>query len=106
MLATAQRLASPGLRPSAKLWLAAKRSDNSDPSKKDDEAVEEQADDLPYQVEIWNEEKSAVQQVVAITVNASIGYAAYYEATKEYPERYITLRYKNRVVARWNNPRH
>jgi hypothetical protein len=63
-------------------------------------------EDLPYKVEIWNESGAAVEQIVAITANASIGYAAYYAATREYPDRHITLRHKNSVVARWSGPQH
>jgi hypothetical protein len=63
-------------------------------------------DDLPYKVEIWNESGASVEQVVAVTANASIGYAAYYAATREYPDRHITLRHKNSVVARWSGPKH
>ena len=63
-------------------------------------------EDLPYKVEIWNPSGSAVEQVIAITANASIGYAAYYAATREYPDRHLTLRHKNSVVARWRGPKH
>jgi len=63
-------------------------------------------EDLPYKVELWNEPGSAVEQVIAVTANASIGYAAYYAATREYPDRHITLRHKNSVVARWRGPKH
>ncbi len=63
-------------------------------------------EDLPYKIEIWNETGVSVEQVVAVTANASIGYAAYYAATREYPDRHITLRHKNSVVARWSGPRH
>lgn len=63
-------------------------------------------EDLPYKVELWNEAGAAVQQVIAVTANASIGYAAYYAATREYPDRHITLRHKNSIVARWRGPKH
>lgn len=63
-------------------------------------------EDLPYKIEIWNETGASVEQVVAVTANPSIGYAAYYAATREYPDRHITLRHKNSVVARWSGPRH
>ena len=61
-------------------------------------------EDLPYKVELWNESKTAIDQVLAVTANGSIGYAAYYAATREYPDRYITLRHKNGIVSRWNGP--
>ena len=61
-------------------------------------------EDLPYKVEVWNADRSMIEQTLAMTTNASIGYAAYYEATKEYPDQYVTLRHKTRIVARWNPP--
>lgn len=61
-------------------------------------------EDLPYKVELWNEAKTAVEQVLAVTANGSIGYAAYFAATREFPNRYLTLRHKNSVVSRWNGP--
>jgi hypothetical protein len=63
-------------------------------------------EDLPYKIEIWDEDKASVEQVIAVTASASIGYAAFYAAAKEFPLRYITLRFKNRVVTRWNGPAH
>jgi hypothetical protein len=63
-------------------------------------------EDLPYRVELWDEAKESVELVLAVTANGSIGYAAYYAATREYPDRYVTLRHKNRTVARWNGPEH
>lgn len=59
-------------------------------------------DDLPYKVELWNEARTAVEQVLAVTAHGSIGYAAYYAATREYPDRYVTLRHRSRVLSRWN----
>jgi hypothetical protein len=63
-----------------------------------------QGEDLPYRVEVWSEDHSRVEQTLAMTANGSIGYAAYYEATREFPGRYVVLRHKNRIVARWNPP--
>jgi hypothetical protein len=63
-------------------------------------------EDLPYMVELWDDEKKSVEQVLAVTAHGSIGYAAYYAATREYPNRYITLRHKNSIVSRWNGPQH
>jgi len=63
-------------------------------------------EDLPYRVELWDEAKKSVELVLAVTANGSIGYAAYYAATREYPNRYLTLRHKNTTVARWNGPEH
>src|SRR5687768_6463193 len=44
-------------------------------------------EDLPYKIELWEEGKKRVEQVLAVTANGSIGYAAYYAATREYPDR-------------------
>jgi hypothetical protein len=57
-------------------------------------------EDLPYIVELWDGEKKAVEQVLAVTTHGSIGYAAYYAATREYPDRHITLRHRDRTIAR------
>src|SRR5262249_32605419 len=65
-----------------------------------------EGEDLPYRVELWDESKTAIEQVLAVTVNASIGYAAYYGATREFPNRYVTLRHKNSIISRWNGPGH
>jgi hypothetical protein len=63
-------------------------------------------EDLPYKVELWDESRTRVEQVLAVTANGSIGYAAYYAATREYPDRYVTLRHKNSIVSRSNPPQH
>ena len=63
-------------------------------------------EDLPYKVELWNSAKNSVEQVLAVTASGSIGYAAFYGATREFPDRYITLRHKNSIMSRWNGPRH
>jgi hypothetical protein len=59
-------------------------------------------DDLPYRVELWNDDRTSVEQVLAVTAHSSIGYAAYFAATREYPDRYLTLSHRNRVLSRWN----
>jgi hypothetical protein len=63
-------------------------------------------DELPYMVELWDEAKRTVEQVLAVTSSGSIGYAAYYAATREYVDRYVTLRHKNNIISRWNGPTH
>ena len=59
-------------------------------------------EDLPYTVELWDAAKTVVEQVLAVTASASIGFAAFYGATREFPDRYITLRHKSGIVSRWN----
>src|ERR1700709_1553994 len=64
-----------------------------------------EGEDLSYKIELWDPARKIVEQVLAITASGSIGYAAYYAATREFPDRYLTLRHKNRTIARWNGPR-
>ena len=71
-----------------------------------DTSQPKQNEDLPYTVELWNEGRTAVEQVLAITANASIGYSAFYAAARDHFDRYITLRHKNTIVNRWNGPSH
>jgi hypothetical protein len=63
-------------------------------------------EDLPFRVELWDTAKLSVEQVLAVTANGSIGYAAYFGATREFPTRYITLRHKSRILSSWNGPGH
>jgi len=63
-------------------------------------------EDLPYRVELWNLDRTAIEQVLAIAANASIGYSAFYAAARDHFDRYITLRHKTEVINRWNAPPH
>lgn len=65
-----------------------------------------EGEDLPYRVEVWNADKTAIEHVVAVTASASIGQAAFYAAAREFVERYVTLRHKQAVINRWNAPPH
>lgn len=81
-------------------------SDNGQEKPIADQDRVSEREDLPYRVELWDAAKTSVEQVLAVTANASIGYAAYYAATREHAERYITLRHKNGIISRWNGPSH
>jgi hypothetical protein len=59
--------------------------------------------ELDYRVELWDPTWTYVEQLLAVTAHGSIGFAAYYAAIKEYPDRYITLRHKGGVLARTSN---
>jgi hypothetical protein len=63
-------------------------------------------EDLPYKVELWDERRASVEQVLAVTANGTIGYAAYYAAVREHPSRYVTLRHKNNIISRSHPPEH
>jgi hypothetical protein len=60
-------------------------------------------EEFPFKVELWNQAQTEVDRVLAIAVSASLGYAAYYAATNDYPDGYITLRHNDRMLSRWNN---
>lgn len=59
-------------------------------------------EDLPYRVELWQQDRHGVEIVLAVTASASIGYAAFYAASREYPERLVSLRHKGRFISRWD----
>ena len=63
-------------------------------------------EDLAYKVELWDAAGEVVEQVLAVTSSPSIGYAAYYAATREFPDAVITLRHKNSVMSRWGGRPH
>ena len=64
------------------------------------------AEDLAYRVEVWDETGSFPERLIAITVTASIGYAAFYAAAREYPGRAITLSSNGHVLSRWTDHLH
>lgn len=63
-------------------------------------------EDLAYKVELWDAAGEAVDQVLAVTSSPSIGYAAYYAATREFPDATITLRHKNSIMSKWGGKPH
>jgi hypothetical protein len=64
--------------------------------------VPNQQEDLSYKIELWDTAKLHVEQILALTANGSIGYAAYFAATREFPERHITLRHNGKILSSWN----
>jgi hypothetical protein len=67
-------------------------------------ALRAEHEDLPYKVELWDEAQASVVQTLAITANGSIGFAAYYAATREFPDRHVTLRHKDKIISRSSSP--
>ena len=63
-------------------------------------------EDLAYKVELWDRDGAVIEQVLAVTSSVSIGYAAYYAATREFPDEVITLRHNNSVMSRWGGKPH
>lgn len=64
------------------------------------------ADDFAYRVELWDETRTSVEQVLAVAASAAIGHAAFYAAAREFGDRYVTLRHRGNIVNRWNSPSH
>lgn len=64
------------------------------------------AEDFAYKVELWDEARATVEQVLAVATSAAIAHAAFYAAAREYGDRYVTLRHKGTIVNRWNGPSH
>lgn len=55
-------------------------------------------DELPYAVELWGENRSAVEKVLARAFSVSLARAIFRAATEENPGRHITLRHGERVL--------
>ena len=55
--------------------------------------------DLPYSVELWDDEDSHVEELIALTGDYRVARAAFDEAVKCRPGRIVTLRQKARLLA-------
>lgn len=65
----------------------------------DDQA--ELGPDMAFTVELWNVARTGIECVLAITRSANIGQGAFYAATRDFPNRYVTLRHNRRVLNTW-----
>ena len=55
--------------------------------------------DLPYSVELWDDNDSHVEELIALTGDYRVAKAAFDEAVKRRPGRIVTLRHKTRLLA-------
>jgi hypothetical protein len=55
--------------------------------------------DLPFSVELWDENDKHVEELIALTGDYAVARAAYDEAIRRRPGRIVTLRQKTRVLA-------
>ena len=55
--------------------------------------------DLPYSVELWDQNDNQVEALIALTGDHGVARAAYEEVVKRRPGRIVTLRQKTRVLA-------
>ena len=63
-------------------------------------------EEFAYKVELWDEQRQRVEQVLAVATSAAIAHAAFYAAAREFGDRYVTLKHKGAVINRWNGPSH
>lgn len=84
----------------APYWFGSESDGDNDPAEQFPRPAPTEREDLPFKVELWDDAFEMVDQVLAVTADGSIGFGAYHAAIKEFPGRNITLRHKNRVVAR------
>lgn len=55
--------------------------------------------DLPYRIEVWDEQYSHVEELVAMVGDHVVARAAFGETIRQRPGRNVTLRQKTRVLA-------
>ena len=55
--------------------------------------------DLPYSVELWDDNDSHVEELIALTGDYRVARAAFEEAVKGRPGRIVTLTQKTRLLA-------
>ena len=55
-------------------------------------------DDLPYQVELWDDADRHIEEVIALVSDYASACGAYEEAVKRRPGKLVTLRQKARVI--------
>jgi hypothetical protein len=85
------------------LRLASRGRDKTYPSSPQTRKRKASATDLSFRVDIWDETWSKVEETVAMTSNGTIGYAAYWESTRQFPGRNIALSYKGQILSRSGN---
>ena len=77
--------------------------DPDDPKKTPStQGVSHPSEDLAYSVELWATDLKSIAEILAMTCTVGIGYAAYYAAAREFPDRYVVFRDNDRIIARWN----
>lgn len=52
-------------------------------------------------MEVWDEHGEAPELLVSVSISASLAYAAYYAAAREFFGRDITISHKGMTLAHW-----
>ena len=55
-------------------------------------------DDLPFRIELWDDQDRHVEELIALASDYASACGAYDEAVKRRPGKLITLRQKARVI--------
>jgi hypothetical protein len=61
--------------------------------------VATQTDKLPYSIELWDDDREALERVLARALDAQLARAIFHAARKEHPEARILLRRGARTIA-------
>jgi hypothetical protein len=61
---------------------------------------------LPYRVEVWDATGAYVEQVIAMTRNRSVGWAAFFATKEQFPTRVVTFRDQYGELSRWVAKKH
>ena len=62
-------------------------------------------EELPYRIELWDLRRRKVERVLARAARTALARAIFKAAEQEYPDRHITLRRGNRVIAETEHSR-
>ena len=68
------------------------------------QSVKFDRDELPYRIELWNEQGTAIERVLGRAASVSLARAIFRAAEIEHAGRVITLKHLERVVARTGAP--
>jgi hypothetical protein len=60
--------------------------------------------DLPYRIEVWDDQDARVEELIALIGDHGVACAAFDEAVRRRPDRNVTLRQKSRVLAESKGP--
>ncbi|MBO0719124.1 MAG: hypothetical protein J2P55_17595 [Rhizobiales bacterium] len=61
--------------------------------------VTNQAESLPYSIELWDSGGRVLERVLALALNVQLARAIFHAARKEHPEARILLRRGTRTIA-------
>jgi hypothetical protein len=60
--------------------------------------------DLPFRIEVWDDQDACVEELIALIGDHGVARAAFDEAVRRRPGRNVTLRQKSRVLTESKGP--